>query len=120
MKRKIKLSESKLNRIITESIKQVLINESSPEIDNLKKQSRTYGSHASDPNIMTKTFNRGMGKLDFIQMIPEENVLLVNKMLARPKDMERIKECFPEWTIEYVSLGYPDWYFNSLKTMRGK
>lgn len=69
---------------------------------------------------MNKTFNRGMGSLEFIQIIPEENVLLVNKNLAKKRDIERIQQAFPEYKIEMVSLGYPDYYSKGLSQMRGK
>lgn len=115
----VRLTEGDLHRIVKESVNKILT-EASPEIDNLKRQSRTYLHHESNPNIMKKSFNRGMGALDFIQMLPDEKVLLVNKILAKPKDIDRIQQCFPEWTIEYVELGYPDYYFKSLKGMRNK
>ena len=67
---------------------------------------------------MNKTFNSGMGSLEFIQIILDENVLLVNKLLAKKRDLERIKQAFPEYEIEMVELGYPDYYFKGLRSMR--
>lgn len=121
MKQTIRIKESQLTQVIREAVEKVLNEyEHNPEIDSLKKMSRTYKYHDYDPNKMKKTFNRGMGSLEFIQMIPDEHVLLVNEILAKPRDMERIRQCFPDWKLETVSLGYPDYYFHGLSGMRNK
>ena len=121
MKRTIRLTESELRNMIQEAVSDAIEGEEmSPadRLDNLRKQSRTYFGHDSNPNKMEKSFNRGMGRLEFIQIIPEENVLLVNKLLAKRRDMERIEQAFPEYKIEMVELGYPDYYTKGLSAMR--
>lgn len=123
MKQTIRITESELRSMIQEAVSDAIEGEETSPADrlgNLRKQSRTYRGHDSNPNKMNKTFNRGMGSLEFIQIIPEENVLLVNKNLAKRRDIERIEQAFPEYKIEMVSLGYPDYYFKGLSSMRGK
>lgn len=91
-------------------------------MEELVKMKRSYHwSYNGVPNQIHKTFNRGMGSLALFELIPEEKVLLVNKVLANKKDYENAKFCLPEYTIENVELGYPDWYFkSSLKSCRKK
>lgn len=88
------------------------------KIELLRKQSKTYRNHDSNKLKLCKIFNKGNGILEFIEVIPKENVILVNKLLAKEKDIERIKEIFDDYKIEYVSLGYPDYYFHTLSSMR--
>ena len=121
MKNTVKLNESQLRKIVAESVKKVL-NEMNPELEPLSKMSGSYHPNMDmQPNVLDKTFNRGNGSLAFVEIIPDEKVLLVNKSIANKRDMERIQQCFPEYKVEEVSLGYPDWYSNrNLRSMRQK
>lgn len=57
-----------------------------------------------------KVFNNGQGVLAFAKFLTNEKTILVNKLLAKKSDIDLIESNFPEWTIEFVELGYPDWY----------
>lgn len=57
-------------------------------------------------------------QLEFLQIIPDEMVILVNMIIAKPKDLQRIKAAFPEYTLEFVKLSYADEYNKGLSDMR--
>lgn len=115
------ITESQLRNIVAESVKNVL-NEMNSELEPLMKMGRSYHPNMDmKPNILDKTFNNGNGSIPFVEIIPDEKVLLVNKSFANKRDLARIQQCFPEYTIEEVSLGYPDWYTHrDLRSMRQK
>lgn len=89
-------------------------------MEELVKMKRSYHwSYNLIPNQIHKTFNNGMGSLALFEAIPEEKVLLVNTCLANSSDYRNASTALPDYTIEKVSLGYPDWYFKrSLKNCR--
>lgn len=87
----------------------------------VKLRPRVYHRNSLYASQANKVFNRGMGSLAFVNFLVDEKVILVNKVLANKRDMELIQTNFPEWKIEFVSLGYPDWYeIKNLKACRGK
>jgi hypothetical protein len=87
----------------------------------IKLRPRVYRYNDLYTSQANKVFNEGMGSLAFVNFLVDEKTILVNKVLANKKDIELIKNNFPEWKIEFVSLGYPDWYnIKNLKTCRGK
>lgn len=87
----------------------------------VKLRPRVYHRNSIYASQANKVFNRGMGSLAFVNFLVDEKVILVNKVLANKRDMELIQTNFPEWKIEFVSLGYPDWYeTKNLKACRGK
>ena len=87
----------------------------------VKLRPRIYRYNDLYKSQANKVFNRGMGSLAFVNFLVDEKVILVNKVLANKRDIEIIQTNFPEWKIEFVSLGYPDWYeTKNLKACRGK
>lgn len=67
-----------------------------------------------------KVFNNGQGVLTFAKFLTNEKIILVNKLLAKKSDIDLIESNFPEWTIEFVELGYPDYYgIKNLEKCRG-
>jgi len=114
-----RINESQLKAIVAESVKKVL-NEMNPDLEPLRKMSRSYHPNMDcQQNILNKTFNRGNGSIPFVEIMPDEKVLLVNKSFANKIDTQRIQQCFPEYSIEEVSLDYPDYYFhNNLRSKR--
>lgn len=87
----------------------------------VKLRPRVYRYNDLYASQADKVFNRGMGSLAFVNFLIDEKTILVNKVLANKRDIELIKNNFPEWKIEFVSLGYPDWYdTKNLKACRGK
>lgn len=118
MNKTIRLSESDLHRVITESITSIL-NESEigDRVDALRKQSRTYKKDLTDrENQLSKTWNRGMGLQSFIEVLPEEGVILYNTLQTRNRDLERLKQVFPEY--ELVKVDKPYYSHSSLKWHR--
>lgn len=117
----IRLSESKLKAIIAESVANIL-SEMNQDLEPLNRMSRAYHPNLDgQTNVLDKTFNNGNGSIPFVEIIPDEKVLLVNKSFANRRDMERIQQAFPEYSVEEVSLGYPDWYIHrNLRSVRGK
>ena len=117
----IRLSESKLKAIIAESVANIL-SEMNQDLEPLNRMSRAYHPNPDgQTNVLDKTFNHGNGSIPFVEIIPDEKVLLVNKSFANRRDMERIQQAFPEYSVEEVSLGYPDWYrYRNLRSVRGK
>ena len=93
-----------------------------PYVDKLiKLRPRVYRYDDLYKSQADKVFNNGMGCLAFVKFLVDEKTVLVNDTLADKKDIEILKSNFPEWQIEFVSLGYPDWYFiKNLKSCRGK
>lgn len=92
------------------------------ELNDLVKSKRSYHwSYDMIPNQIHKTFNHGNGSLAIFEALPDEKILLVNECLANRSDYTNARAFFPDWEIEKVSLGYPDWYFKrSLKDCRAK
>ena len=119
--RAVRLSESKLKAIIAESVSNIL-SEMNQDLEPLNRMSRAYHPNPDgQSNILDKTFNHGMGSVPFVEIIPDEKVLLVNKAFANRRDMARIQQAFPEYSVEEVSLDHPDYYFHhDLRSVRGK
>ena len=117
----MKIDESKLKAIIAESVANIL-SEMNQDLEPLNRMSRAYHPNPDgQTNVLDKTFNHGNGSIPFVEIIPDEKVLLVNKSFANRRDMERIQQAFPEYSVEEVSLGYPDWYIHrNLRSVRGK
>ena len=112
MKKTIQLKDSELHRLISESVKRVL-NESElgDRVQQLRSQSRTYkGDEVGSELRLDKTWNRGMGRQNFIEVLPDEGVILYNTMLTSKRDLERIKEVFPEFTLEPIDKPWHDLY----------
>ena len=87
----------------------------------IKSNPRIYRHHLTSYACCDKVFNRGMGALVFVEFLVDEKTILVNKLLARRTDLDRIKSLFPDWNIEFVELGYPDWYsIDNLHSVRKK
>ena len=87
----------------------------------VKLRPRVYRYNDLYKSQANKVFNGGMGSLAFVNFLVDEKTILVNKVLANKKDIELLNTNFPEWQIEFVSLGYPDWYeIKNLKSCRGK
>ena len=118
MENKIKLTETELKKIITESVKKVLKeNDTEDRINSLKNMSRTYmGDEMGNKTNLDKTWNRGMGRQSFIEILPDEGVILYNTLLTNKRDIERIKQVFPEY--EVVPVDKPYYSHSSLKTHR--
>ena len=76
--------------------------------------SRTY----REPREMSleKTWNGGRGQQSFIEVLPEEHVILYNSLLTYKRDLERIQEVFPEYKL--VKVDKPYYSHNSLNAVR--
>ena len=118
MKRKIRLTESDLHRIVKESVNK-LLNETEigDRVKSLKGLSRAYKKEITDrKNELSKTWNRGMGLQSFIEVLPDEGVILYNSLLTYNRDLERIKQVFPEYKL--VKVDKPYYSHSSLKSHR--
>lgn len=114
----IRLTETDLKKIISESVKRVLKeNDIENRISSLKNMSKTYmGDEMGNKTKLDKTWNRGMGRQSFIEILPDEGVILYNTLLTNKRDIERIKQVFPEY--ELVPVDKPYHSLSSLKTHR--
>ena len=91
------------------------MSERNEKVLQLNTMSKNYHLADADPDGMTKVFNNGMGRLDFVKVLEEEKIVLVNDLIADKKDYAKIKQVFPDYKIEKAELGYPDYYFHGLK-----
>lgn len=94
-------------------------------MENLKKNLRAfidgvkqYYLHDSNPLIIEKTFNRGMGRLSLCRFYPEKEVVLINHTICNNSDVKKITEfCrdnnINDWQWIVVGYGYPDYYTKS-------
>ena len=114
----VKLNENTLKQIVAESVKKVLKeNDIENRISSLKKMSKTYmGDEMGNKTKLDKTWNRGMGRQSFIEILPDEGVILYNTLLTNKRDIERIKQVFPEY--ELVPVDKPYYSLSSLKAHR--
>ncbi len=78
----------------------------------LKKMSRQYRFDID--GSFCKIWNGGMGRLTFVVPLESEKKVLVNSVIARNKDYERVAEVFPEFEIVKVAYGYPIFYNHSM------
>lgn len=103
------LTESKLSKIIKESVKRILReSEIGDKVQSLRKQSRTYRpDECGDENCLSKTWNRGMGIQSFIEVLPDEGVVLYNALTTGKRDLERIKKTFPGY--KFIKVDKPYW-----------
>lgn len=117
-KNTIRLTETDLKKVISESVKRVLKeNDIENRISSLKNMSKTYmGDEMGNKTKLDKTWNRGMGRQSFIEILPDEGVILYNTLLTNKRDIERIKQVFPEY--EVVPVDKPYHSLSSLKTHR--
>ena len=117
-KNTIRLTESDLKKVISESVKRVLKeNDIENRISSLKNMSKTYmGDEMGNKTKLDKTWNRGMGRQSFIEILPDEGVILYNTLLTNKRDIERIKQVFPEY--ELVPVDKPYHSLSSLKSHR--
>ena len=117
-KNTIRLTESELKKVITESVKNILKeNDIENRVTSLKNMSKTYmGDEMGNKTKLDKTWNRGMGRQSFIEILPEEGVILYNTLLTNKRDIERIKQVFPEYKVVPVDKPYHS--LSSLKTHR--
>lgn len=89
---------------MTDNIKQKLT-----ELKKLSKQYKFDGF-----GNFCKVWNNGNGLLTFIIPIIEENKILVNSLISRKKDFERISKIFQGFEIIKVQYGYPIYYNYSM------
>ena len=86
-------------------------------VNALKGMSRTYEKGLTDnDNQLSKTWNRGMGLQSFIEVLPDEGVILYNSLQTYNRDLERIKQVFPEYKLVKVDKSY--YSHSSLKAHR--
>ena len=86
-------------------------------ISSLKNMSKTYiDDEMGNKTKLDKKWNRGMGRQSFIEILPDEGVILYNTLLTNKRDIERIKQVFPEY--EIVPVDKPYHSLSSLKTHR--
>jgi len=118
MKRKVRLTESDLHNIVKESVKRILSeSEIGDKVNTLRGMSRTYRKDLTDrENELSKTWNRGMGLQSFIEVLPDEGVILYNSLQTRNRDLDRIREVFP--TYELVKVDKPYYSHASLNSVR--
>ena len=118
MKQRIRLTESDLHNIVKESVKRILSeSEIGDKVNTLRGMSRTYKKDLTDrENELSKTWNRGMGLQSFIEVLPEEGVILYNSLQTRNRDLDRIREVFP--TYELVKVDKPYYSHASLNSVR--
>ena len=118
MKQRIRLTESDLHNIVKESVKRILSeSEIGDKVNTLRGMSRTYKKDLTDrENELSKTWNRGMGLQSFIEVLPEEGVILYNSLQTRNRDLDRIREVFPEY--ELVKVDKPYYSHASLNSVR--
>ena len=114
----VKLNENTLKQIVAESVKKVLKeNDIENRISSLKNMSKTYmGDEMGNKTKLDKTWNHGMGRQSFIEILPDEGVILYNTLLTNKRDIERIKQVFPEY--ELVPVDKPYYSLSSLKAHR--
>jgi len=117
-KKLIRLKEEDLHRIVKDSVHRILgESEIGDKVNTLKGQSRTYKKDITDrENELSKTFNRGMGLQSFIEVLPEEGVILYNSLQTKNRDLDRIRQVFPEY--ELVKVDKPYYSHSSLKAHR--
>ena len=118
MNKLIRLTENDLHRIVEESVNK-LLNETEigDRVKSLMGQSRTYKKGLTDrENELSKTWNRGMGLQSFIEVLPDEGVILYNSLQTYNRDLERIKQVFPEYKL--VKVDKPYYSHSSLKSHR--
>ena len=104
MKKNIRLTESDLHNIVKESVKRILSEgEIGDKVNTLRGMSRTYKKDLTDrENELSKTWNRGMGLQSFIEVLPDEGVILYNSLQTRNRDLDRIREVFPTYELVKV------------------
>lgn len=102
------ITESKLRNIIQESVKRILReSEIGDKVQALMKSSRTYRpDDCGNKLCFQKIWNRGRGRMDFFEVLPDEGVVLYNGLIANKRDLERIKEAFPNYKILKVEKSY--------------
>ena len=117
-KKLIKLTEQDLHRIVKKSVDKILSeSEIGDRVNALKGMSGTYKKDLTDnDNELSKTWNRGMGLQSFIEVLPDEGVILYNTLLTANRDLERIKQVFPEYKL--VKVDKPYYSHSSLKAHR--
>ena len=117
-KKLIRLTESDLHKIVKESVEKILSeSEIGDRVNALKGMSRTYKKDLTDnDNELSKTWNRGMGLQSFIEVLPDEGVILYNSLQTYNRDLERIKQVFPEYKL--VKVDKPYYSHSSLRAHR--
>ena len=83
------------------------------------KSSKYYQADSSSLKL-DKVFNSGMGRLDFVSVLPDENTVLVNSCVANKRDLRNIESVFSGFKVEQIALGYPDYYRETLISYRKK
>ena len=118
MKQRIRLTEQDIHNIVKESVKRILSeSEIGDKVNTLRGMSRTYKKDLTDrENELSKTWNRGMGLQSFIEVLPEEGVILYNSLQTGNRDLDRIREVFPEY--ELVKVDKPYYSHASLNSVR--
>ncbi len=82
-------------------------------ISRMMKRKKSYRATIGRSDTISKVFNRGQGILMLAQFLPKEKVVLVNTKIANYSDFKWLYLIAPQYKIEYVELGYPDWYWVS-------
>ena len=122
MRQKIRLTEGDNHRIVKQTVNRILSEQEQSDnigdrVNSLKGMSRTYKKDILDKeNELSKTWNRGMGLQSFIEVLPEEGVILYNSLQTYSRDLERIKQVFPEYKL--VKVDKPYYSHSSLKYHR--
>ena len=127
MKKVIRLTESKLNNIVLESVKRVLT-EAETYFDNSTNEDplvslisdfiHSYKNYRFDSPLkynVNKVFNHGMGSLSLFRFDNKSDTVFVNSVIANSKDMERLNNFLntngmEDWHIQKKEYGCPDWY----------
>jgi len=117
-KKLIRLTENDLHKIVKESVDKILSeSEIGDRVNALKGMSRTYKKDLTDnDNELSKTWNRGMGLQSFIEVLPDEGVILYNSLQTYNRDLQRIKQVFPEYKL--VKVDKPYYSHSSLRAHR--
>ena len=103
------LTESKLRKIIKESVKRILReSEIGDKVQALMKSSRTYRPDDCGNKLrFKKIWNGGRGCMDFFEVLPDEGVVLYNALTTGKRDLERIKKAFPGY--KFIKVDKPYW-----------
>ena len=77
-----------------------------------------YHKHTFLGLTISKTWNRGMGRLSLFRFYPDEKIVLINSAIFNNSDRKKLTQfCkdnhIEDWKWEEVYYGYPTYYNNS-------
>lgn len=76
-------------------------------LQQLEKSSRVYNRmSAYNPTELSKIWNDGRGCTKFIEVLPDEKIILYNTLVTNKRDIQKIRNVFPEYTLQAVDLPY--------------